>query len=197
MKKYSLAIFAILMSVAAYAIEKIPGQIISGSQPMEVTFLVPVGLFGGEPDIERMQRGIRYIDANGKKRKLKPGQATEFQFNYNNQTYRMVSQLYASDMFSSTSFMLLLIDGPVRMFEHRYTQRQSTGPNGMGMTTQTVIYLLQKGSDPLYQPRLLGFRKDMAKYFADCPKLVSLIEGKEFRRNDLDEIVAYYNNNCN
>jgi len=40
------------------------------------------------------------------------------------------------------------------------------------------------------------FKKSAAEYFSDCSELVSKIESKEFRKIDLPQIVAYYNDEC-
>ena len=196
MKKYSLVSIAMLMSVAMYAAEKISGQIVYADRTVDVTFLVPTGLFGSGPNTEAMQKGIRYLDETGKKRKLKPDQAKEFYFNYDGQDYRFVSRQYSSGIFSKNTFLLQLIDGRVKMFEYRKTTRTSTGPNNMGYTNQTITYLLQRGDEPLNEPNLFGFKKEMGRYFADCPQLVSLVEEKEFKRRDIGEIVTYYNTRC-
>lgn len=187
----------LLLSGFAFAAQQVEGTIVyAGQKEVEATFFIPTGLFGGEPNTEALQKGVRYLDATGKKRKLKPDQAVEFYFNYDGNVYRFVSRQYSSGMFSRNSFLLQLIDGRVKMFEHRKTTRSSTGPNNMGYSTQTITYLLQRGDEPLNEPNLFGFKKEMGKYFADCPELVSLIEEKEFKRRDIGEIVTYYNTKC-
>jgi hypothetical protein len=199
MKKYFLLIFALLISAASYAVEKLRGEIVFADRSEDVWLFVPVGLFGGDPDTEALQKGVRYLDANGKKKKLKPDQAKEFSFVYRDMKYRMVSHEYAYQMLFSGShiFLLQIVDGPVKMFEHRVTSSRPTGPNGVGgMTTTTFNYLLQRGDEQLFEPRALAFKKDMIEYFSDCPKLVALIEGKEFKRRDFEEMVRYYNEQC-
>lgn len=41
-----------------------------------------------------------------------------------------------------------------------------------------------------------AFRKRASEFFGDCPTLVSKIESKEFKKEDLIAIVEYYNSNC-
>jgi len=198
MKKYILFFLLLIISVAVRAAEKIPGQIVVGNTTEEVTFLIPVGFFGGGPGVEAMQTGIRYIDSKGKKHRLKPEQASEFHFKYEGREYRMVSQQRSGNLFSRAVFMLLVIDGKVRMFEYTVTSQSSARANGTGgIATTTTYYLLQKPNEQLYEPRMIGFKKGMTDYFSDCPKLVEMIDGKEFKRRDLDEIVIYYNTKCN
>jgi hypothetical protein len=197
MKKYFLLVLVMVTSFTLYAAQEIPGTIVFHNETVDVTLLVPVGLFGGDPNTEAMQKGIKYRDSHGKKHKLKPAQAIEFSFTYEGKVWRMVSSDYTSGLFSKGIFLLQLVDGPVKMFEYTYTTRSAGGPNGVGgMTTTTTINLMQRGNEPLYALRLFGFKKDMAEYFKDCPALVALIEGKEFKKRDLMEIVHYYNYQC-
>ncbi len=57
-------------------------------------------------------------------------------------------------------------------------------------------YILQKGDGELKRTKGLNFRKDMVEYFSDCPELSKRIDNKEFRNNDLESIVRFYNNKC-
>ena len=197
MKTILVSLFLVLSTIVAFAAQQVEGTIVyADKKEVEVTLFIPTGLFGGDPNTEALQKGVRYLDGTGKRRKLKPDQAVEFYFNYDGNIYRFVSQHYSSGIFSRNSFLLQLIDGPVKMFEYRKTTRNSTGPNNMGYSTQTITYLLQRGDEQLNEPNLFGFKKEMGKYFADCPELVSLIEEKEFKRRDIGEIVTYYNTRC-
>ncbi len=41
-----------------------------------------------------------------------------------------------------------------------------------------------------------SFKKAASEYFKDCSKLVEMIQSKEFRKRDLEEIVEFYNEDC-
>jgi hypothetical protein len=198
-KNYSLLIICLLVSVGLYAAERVSGQIVYADKTVDVTMLIPVGLFGGGPNTEALQKRVRYLDAKGKKRWLKPDQAKEFRFSLNGQGFRMVSRPYVGSLFAASPnvFLLQVIDGPVKMFEYRMTTRSAGGPNMPSTSNQTISYLLQRGEEKLNEPNVFGFKKEMAEYFADCPKLVALIEEKEFKRRDIGEIVIFYNTQCN
>lgn len=43
----------------------------------------------------------------------------------------------------------------------------------------------------------LNFRKKASEFFTDCPALVSKIQNRELKRADLEEIIDYYNTQCN
>jgi hypothetical protein len=187
-----------VISLETFGAERVPGQIIFASGPVDVTLIVPVGLFGGRPNTEALQKRVRYLDPKGKKRWLRPDQAIEYRFSLNGENFRMVSRPYLASLFSRSPgvFLLQLIDGPVKMFEHRVTTQTGGGPNMASTTNQTISYLLQRGDEPLNEPNVFGFKKEMAQYFADCPVLVALIEEKEFKRRDIGEIVMFYNSRC-
>jgi len=193
--KYSLILICVLISVTSHAAEKFFGQIVFADKTVDVTLMVPIRVLGGGPNVETMQKGIKYLDAKGKKVKLKPEDAKEFRFTYEGKSYRMVSRIHTSGLQKKAMFLRQIIDGPVKMFEYSVTTN-SGGPNGMTYGGTSVYELLQRGDEPLFQPVGLGFKKEAAKYFADCPDLVVLIEGKEFRRRDIEEIVTYYNEKC-
>ena len=195
-KKYCILLFILLISAAGYAAERVEGTILYPDKAVKVTLLIPTGLFGGGPDVQAMQRGIRYLDENGKKKKLKPSQAQAFTFNYKGHDFTMVSHDYSSGLFGRSVFMLLVIDGRAKMYEYTVTNSRGGGPNMPMSTTTTTHTLIQLPGQPLYEPTLIGFKKRMAEYFRDCPELAGLIAQKELRRRDLDEIVIYYNDKC-
>lgn len=67
--------------------------------------------------------------------------------------------------------------------------------------TYKVYYITKKNSDEVYfifDKKILGgkFIKSARKYFEDCPLLVEKINSKEFKRNDIIEIIEFYNKNC-
>ncbi len=43
---------------------------------------------------------------------------------------------------------------------------------------------------------LKSFKKRATEYFSDCPDLITKFENNEFKREDLVQIVNYYNDNC-
>lgn len=196
-KKYSLALCCMVLSVAVFALEKVPGQIVYPDRVVDVTLLLPKGfLYAQDPEV--LQKRVRFLDQNGKKKWLKPDDALEFSFEMEGREFRMVSQPYGGGLLSASnrSFLLQIFDGPVKMFEHRQTVRMGGGPNMPASYSQNITWLLQRGNEQLLQPRMIGFKKQMAEYFADCPQLVAAIQDKEFKRKDLDEIVLFYNNRC-
>lgn len=98
--------------------EKIEGRIIFKADTMEVTFNIPVTLIGQAPNYEKLQQGVKYYDATGKKKELRPSQANEIQFTYESRLIRMLSRqnmLMKGGLYhySSTLFLKLDEDGPL------------------------------------------------------------------------------------
>jgi hypothetical protein len=67
----------------------------------------------------------------------------------------------------------------------------------------SVRYFLEKpNEEKLIQigskgnPVTKHFKKSVNEYFKDCPDLVLKISAKEFKIDDLPEIIEYYKNNC-
>ncbi|MGV8829868.1 MAG: hypothetical protein ACWA6U_16285, partial [Breznakibacter sp.] len=67
---------------------------------------------------------------------------------------------------------------------------------GKGNTYNFEKYLMQKGDNLLKKPEKLAFKNDMVEYFADCPALVEKLEKKEYKKDDIESIVRFYNRNC-
>ncbi|WP_284651862.1 hypothetical protein [Flavobacterium terrisoli] len=41
-----------------------------------------------------------------------------------------------------------------------------------------------------------NFKKAASEFFKDCPELVGKIESKEFKKDDIEKVVWFYNNHC-
>ncbi len=201
----SLILIATFVAVSLPSLaKKVSGGFIKDGKTTETTFFIQVGLLMGEPNFERIQYKVKYLDENGKKKTLRPHDADEFWFDLDGMDVRMVSvenTLGLGNIFTSSPkiFLKIEIDGPLRLFRYYYKQTNtSMGAGGMGTTyTYTVDNLVfQKRGGPLMKPRSLMWKKDMLEYFGDCPALSERIESKDLKRRDIDEIVFYYNRNC-
>jgi hypothetical protein len=61
---------------------------------------------------------------------------------------------------------------------------------GAGESEQ-VEHLYTKGL-----PFAKSFKKSIKKYFKNCPSLIEKVDNKEFLKDELLEVVEYYNRNC-
>lgn len=184
--------------------KRIKGEIFYENDTISVTLKIPMKLFTNEPNYETLQNKVKYFDSSGIKKILKPDQAKEVRFDYEAENIRMISSINSlklGNVFSNNSniFLKLEIDGPIKLFNYYYSQTSPgmyDGPNGMvsvGFTFNVEKYVLQKGNGELKRHKGLTFRKDMMEHFKDCPELLKKIENKEFRKNDIESIVEYYN----
>ncbi|MGY0393081.1 hypothetical protein ACW5R3_11065 [Bizionia sp. KMM 8389] len=95
---------------------------------------------------------------------------------------------------SKFGFAELVIDGDVRLLERRVSSN-----NGSQIRVFDQQLIQKRNEVPLNSSNnlmLSGFKKNAIEYFQDCPGLVSKIEDKAFKSDDLEAVVAYYNSNC-
>ena len=187
--------------------KKIEGKILFENDTIDVTFNIPIKMFKQEPNYEKLQYKVKYFDSTGKKLTLRPDNAKEIQFKNENENVRMLSRYNSLRsgkflLMSSNIFLKLLTDGELKLFNFYYTQSSpdmydaSTGDMTGGNSINLERFVLQKGEGDLKRPKGLTFKKDMADYFSDCPALIEKIESKDFRKNDLEFVVRFYNSNC-
>ena len=187
--------------------KKIEGKIIFKNDTLDVTLKIPFKFITQEPNYQKLQAKVKYYDSDGNKVVLKPDDAKEIQFNYGNGNVRMLSRnnsLYLGNIFfpSTNIFLKIEIDGKLKLFNYYYTQSSggmyngATGTMTGGYSYSVESYILQKGESELKRTKGLMFRKDMVEYFEDCPELAKKIQEKEFRKDDMQAIVKFYNNKC-
>lgn len=202
-RKITLLIVIGLVFTMDLLAKEVEGQIIFEDDTVNVTFDIPFKAFGNEPIYERLQRRVKYYDASGKKKVLKPKQAKEISFNDGSQMIRMLSRAYKEPGLATKKkplFLKLEVDGEVKMFTY-YDSRPFliSLPNGANNRVPgggVEIELIQKESSTLKKPKELAFRKDILAFFSDCPELAQKIEARDFRRRELASIVQFYNLTC-
>ncbi len=204
-----LSVLVVLGMILTFKLEarKIEGKILFKNDTLNVIFNIPIKFFTQQPNYEKLQNKVKYFDSNGKKIVIRPENAKEIQFKFQNENIRMLSRLNSLGLGSifytgSNIFLRLEIDGDLKLFHYYYTQRSAGMYNGAtggftgGYSYTVDNYLLQKGNAELKRPHGLTFKKDMAEYFSECPIIVEKIESKVFRKKDLESIVRFYNEYC-
>jgi hypothetical protein len=186
--------------------KEVKGKIIFENDTVDVTFNIPFKVVGNQPDFERLQKRVKYYDASGKKKVLKPSQAIEIRFNDGSQLIRLLSRAYKEPGLATNKrplFLKLEVDGEVKMFTYYDSRPFSTGvhntPTGRvrgGGIHKTKTELIQKEDTELKRPKELRFRNDMLAFFNDCPELSQKIENRDFRKTDLASIIRFYNAIC-
>ena len=104
---------------------------------------------------------------------------------------------------SKSALMTEVISGKASLYLR--SQTSMGAPTGMGApstNTNTSFYVLIegqsiakyiKGNNLAYGK----FKTNALKIFKDCESLVTKIKGNKYKRKHLEEIVTYYNENCN
>lgn len=191
--KKSLFILAVIFfsSINVFAAELVKGKILTSNDTLDVTFKISVDVISKEPNYMKLQEMVQYYNAAGKLCVLSPAAAKEIQFTYKGVEIRMLSRFLRNGIFQYT-FLKLIIDGDVKLFNYYYQAASNTG----GGSYQMNVYVLQKDADNLVAVNVMSFKEDMSAYFSECPVLAEKIEDKTYRLNDMETIVQYYNSNC-
>jgi len=207
MKKIGLLIVFGLILTPKTEAGKLAGKLLLKHDTMDVTFNIPVNFVTQKINYEKLQYRIKYVDSTGKKVVIRPEQAEEIRFNYEEEEVRMLSRYCSPGLNHEFSrkrkvFLKLEIDGILKMFKYYFTENSPAVYNGSenittgGYSIPATRYVLQKSGEEIFIPGELTFRKNMVEYFQDCPALSLKIENKEYRKKDLEIIISYYNANC-
>lgn len=119
----------------------------------------------------------------------KDGEKRSFTFN-EMLAYKKGSRYFETD---GLMFYELIKRGKNVSYYERIVTTSMPAGNGMMMTSsQTLKYFRKKGSMYFEKVGGLNFAKDMARYFSDCPELVTKIEKKQFSYSDPELLISYY-----
>ena len=194
MKKNLLVLVLILFSAISLEAKKERGTITTHDQKIFAELRIPYNLFSKSPNFKLIQRGVKYIDENGKRVRLKPGDAKWFEFESNGRVYKMVSlkNREGSNLFlgkRKNFFVLELVSGNVSLYKMFYEDKEFMSDS---FSTEKERYILEKDG-VLKVPQIINFRRDMSAYFFLYPKLVERIVSRELKHSDLETIVMEYN----
>lgn len=90
-------------------------------------------------------------------------------------------------------FAELIVDGKVKLLKRKVNY---TSNNRISLITESLLVRNDEVPIPFNYAELKSFRKRAMEFFSDCSSLVSKIENKIFKREELIAIVNYYNDNC-
>ncbi len=191
MKIFFIVLFLFFSITLSSRADEMKGIIIYKNDTLNVTFDMPINLFSGDVHYRKVQEKVKFIDSSGKKQVLRPSDAKEIIFDYYGKKIRMISVFSPNTDISQNEkiFLKIIIDDYLKMYIYHYYQGgQYGGPS--------TANLLQKGDSLLKWPKNVFFRKDMVEYFSDCKELAEKIENKEYKDDDIEEIVKFYNSKC-
>ena len=133
----------------------------------------------------RSGRVVKFMPHSGEKQLFYPREILSY--SRNRKEYR--SFFLPLDLIGRFGFFKLIRQGEVNLYVH-YTQTQ----NNQGQSSKTKRYYLQTAdNDYVTLVRFLGFRNQMTEYFAREKELVTLLQKREYRYFDIEEIVEFYN----
>ncbi|WP_336129350.1 hypothetical protein [Mesoflavibacter sp. CH_XMU1422-2] len=123
--------------------------------------------------------------------------------------------IYLNNKQTKLGFAELIIDGKMQLVGRTVSVQRGGGimfpsdpnvPNSKPIYSPFYIFnhneimFLKEGEKPevFNQTSLTkSFKKRASKYFKDCPILQNKIKNKDFKKEDLEAIVNYYNSSCN
>lgn len=204
MKKNLIALLLIITFTQTHA-KKLKGYVIYNNQEkVEVLMTVPIVRFTDNPDYLKMQQEIHCLQ-NNKSIVVHPEKALEISFTQDGEEIRMLSvenDLQLPGKKTERVFMKLEVDGAIKLFrsyEVSSTPGMYNAPTGLttGRNSRTYDrYVLQRNGGPLTRLEGSSFKKEAVEFFQGCPDLVSRIEEKALKKEDLKQIVREFNSTC-
>jgi hypothetical protein len=204
MNRFPLLVVLVLTIVNKVEPKNIEGIVIFKNDTLDVIFKIPINIFSKGINFEKLQYKIKYFDSSRDLVVIKPEQAEEIRFLYNNEEVRMLSRdsrHILKSVFSNKGmiFLKLEIDGIIKLFTYYHAESSPVTYNSSSeLITEGISYqvdkcFLQKDNQELVRINGLTFRKDMTEYFSDCPDISKKIEFREYRKKDIQTIVNNYN----
>ncbi|MGB0861560.1 MAG: hypothetical protein ACPG19_01860 [Saprospiraceae bacterium] len=196
-KIYLIVVFTLLCHTSTFA-RFVQGYFINlTDDTLKVQFDIPISQTN-TPDIRSIHFGVHFLDPNDIERELKPHQAKEVCFQYNNEMTRLISHIdhlnLEKKIFKKKKtyvFLKLEVEGNLRLYSFYYTQHVN-----MDFSYKSKFMIFQKKQGLLYLPKRMGFRKAMMKYLEDCPKVYERLKLKMYGKGDEIEITEDYNEKC-
>ena len=126
-----------------------------------------------------------------------------------------VSQVYKykKQKDGSPFWLKVITEGKVSLYKNEYSGHNFgptmsnngiNGFSGMNMVSNSVtIYYIAHGEE--FEVSVItslgslskNFKKTASEYFKDCPVLVEKISNKEYKKDDIYDVVKFYNSKCN
>jgi hypothetical protein len=195
MKKIAYCSF-FLFFIFSYAFaERLPATIITAAgDTIHATLDIP----DNDAKLFTLDESIEFYDAGGSKQSLSIDLIKEISFTHNSENVRMVSIPFKHTGYTDplpgnheNILMQVVVDGKVSVYKYYYKE-----PAGQFAGSVKEKYLLKNEGGEYYEPPYLTFKKDIAGYLCDCPVLIDKIEDGQYKRKQLTELIAEYNQTC-
>lgn len=187
-KKLVLVSICFVLSIPFMA-KDLKGKVIYQDGKEEtLTIDVPTDGLRTSVQLFKMHKKIDTKNAAGEKIKITPEIAKEIQFEFNEESYRLVVKEIKE---GKKIFMLVLFESE-KISVYQKSEAQN---NQYGLTITTYDYY-QKGDSELFYFPKIGFKKNMNNYFNDCTKLVAKIDAGDYKQEESKEIAKFYAEQC-
>lgn len=203
---YIFAYFSVIFSTSILsAISFVPSTYLNNNGETFKGFIeIPTDIFG-KPMLQYMQNNVTFIKEDKSKTILKATDIAAFEFaledkkyfyrSYINQLKPKVfwnenDKIFLQVVKSGSLTLLLAYDNIGTGAGHRADTNTSHG--GVVMAKS---YYLHKPGELLVEVHPFTFRKKVAAFLKDCPKVADAIVSKELKMKDIKKIVAIYNSN--
>lgn len=195
MKEIVIIILLTISLVFSLFSKEIEGQIIYDNDTVDVIFKIPLDLRNQQVIYESIQRKIKYIDSLGANKVLKPEDAKEFRFKFEENEIRMKSLKKKDEIkdilfFPSKFFIKLEFDKEFKVFKY-YSNASSGNTNHL-----IKKYIIQNRNGKMILVKSSSFVENMVDCFSDCEELVSMIKNHDYVYRDIETIFEYYNLFC-
>lgn len=162
---------------------------------MNVVFNFKKEFFGiGGLDYSKLHGDIYYKATNGESELLPPADCKEFAFTYKDELIRMISCIndlkLKYNLLDSRSYIFLRLkqEGKLRVYNY-YSRSAQYGVSS--------IEIFQINGGPIFELKDISLMKTIKARFGDCPAFLPHINDKSVKEWSNQEIVNFYNQNCN
>lgn len=137
--------------------------------------------------------------SNKKRHKLPYSQIVKIVHTGKKEKHNLTKKYVMYSLYSGT-LMEELIDGKVSLFRRSTMGVSGAGTMGPTFSNSTTYYVKRSeemiaeniGLNDLFK----NYKKTSKDFFSDCPELVAKLENNEFKKNEIEEVVIFYNENC-
>jgi len=207
MKRNIVVLIGTLLIGFGSVAKNVDGYYITGGKhdTVKTKFDIP-WIITGEPDFEKIQWEIQYLDNKGKKQTLNPEWTSEVGFSFKDKSYRMLVRrnnlLLTGSKNNGTTLLYLrvLVDGPYLQLYQFYVVSTAPGNSSsvynsatVGSSTSNDKYIFLKKDGKMFRPKIFTFNKEVALYLSDVPELAKKVETKVLNVKDVEQIAKDYN----
>jgi len=199
--KNKLFILVLLISIQAQAQLSVGGINLSSNKSQLITITTKNGNTYITKKYNPKNKEIKFKTVDGDKKTIKLSQLDKIVSSGKKERHNYTEK-YIKYSKSKSDLMTEIISGKVSLYQR--SQTNVSGANSMGMpsTSTSISYYVKKEGQALAK-YIKGnniaygrFKTNAIKFFGDCEILVSKIKNNDYKRKHLEEIINFYNEEC-